>query len=78
MKKIILILTIITLTSCVNEKERLDNLQKMYPFSKVEPATNLIKNSGYEYIAIDTNNQIIAVSFHPFSTTKISSFRNIR
>lgn len=79
MKKLITLLTItIFLSSCVDQNQRWNNLKKMYPNSIVEPATGIIKNQGYDFIIIDTNNQIIAVSYYPFSETKISNLRNIR
>lgn len=64
--------------SCANEYNRMNNLKKMFPNYKIEPATGLIKERGYEYIAIDTTGQIFAIGMMPFSETKISSFRNIR
>jgi hypothetical protein len=78
MKKILLILSIITLVSCADETKRLNNLQKMFPERKIEPATGLIKSGGYDFITIDSTGQIIAVRFYPFSETKVSSFRNVR
>lgn len=79
MKKLLTILTIsLLLSSCVDQNKRLNNLKQMYPNCKVEPATGLIQQNGYEFILIDTNNQIIAVSFYPFSEIKIQSLRNIR
>lgn len=67
-----------SLGGCINEYNRLNNLKKMYPYHQVEPAAGLIKDSGYQYIIVDTTGEIIAVSFYPFSDEKLSSFRNIR
>ena len=78
MKKIILITSILFFSSCVNEINRQKNLEKMYPNCKVEPATGLIKQGGYGYIVIDSNMQIIGVSFYPWSESKISNLRNVR
>lgn len=78
MKKLILLAFIVLLVSCVDRTQQLNNLKKMYPTSKVEPSTGIIQQQGYEFIVIDTVGQIIAVSFYPFSESKISSMRNIR
>ena len=79
MKKIILILTLISLlTSCADEIKRQKYLQTLYPNCKVEPATGIIKTAGYQFIVIDATTQIIAVSFYTNSETRISSLRNIR
>ena len=79
MKKLLLFLAISVLfMSCVDENTRLKNLKKMYPNCKVEPSAGLIINSGYDYIVIDSTNQIIAVQFYTFSDEKIANFRNIR
>ena len=79
MKKLILILLVaVTLSSCADEYKQQQHLQSMYPNSKVEPATGLIQDRGYDFIVIDTTGQIIAVSFYPFSETAIESMRNIR
>lgn len=79
MKKILIFAVLITMMSgCADQNKRLESLKKMYPKCKVEPSTGLIQNQGYEFIVIDTSNQIIAVSFYPFSETKIQSLRNIR
>lgn len=78
MKKLLLTLLAITTLSCADQNNRQKNLQKIYPNCKVEPATGLIQRDGYEFIVIDSTNQIIAVSFYPFSETKISKLRNVR
>lgn len=81
MKKLCMVaITLLAFTalSCADQNNRLRNLQKMYPKSKVEPSTGLVQRDGYDFIVIDSTTQIIAVSFYPFSETKISSFRNIR
>lgn len=76
MKKLIIIALI--LCSCADANERLKYLKKQHPYCKVEPATGLIQHEGYEFIIIDSTNQIIAVSFYPFSETKVESYRNVR
>ena len=76
--KIILLALAIGLMGCADETNRQKHLQSIYPNCKVEPATGLIQRDGYNFIVIDTTNQIIAVSFYPFSETKIMDLRNIR
>ena len=78
MKKIIIILSSCFLISCSDQVKRQKNLQIIYPKCKVEPATGLIQNQGFDFIVIDSTNQIIAVDFYPFSESKIMSLRNIR
>jgi hypothetical protein len=77
-KYLLFIVMSLMLTSCVDQNKRQKYLQSVYPKCKVEPATGIIQHSGYEFIVIDSTNQIIAVNFYPFSETKISSLRNIR
>ena len=79
MKKILLAALLIGMMGgCADASKRINHLKKLYPHCKVEPATGLIQHSGYEFIVIDTNNQIIAVDFYSVSETKIYSLRNIR
>ena len=79
MKKIIILtLAFIFLSGCVDQVNRQKHIQKLYPNCKVEPATGLIQQNGYDFIVIDSTNQIIAVDFYIFSETKISHLRNIR
>ena len=78
MKKLIIFTLFLALSSCADQNKRQQYLQKVYPGSKVEPATGLIQHNGYDFIVIDTTGQIIAVSFYPFSESKISQLRNIR
>ena len=66
------------LISCADQSKRQKHLESIYPKCKVEPATGLIQRDGYQFIVIDSSYQIIAVTFYPFSETKISSMRNIR
>lgn len=74
----IAIAAILTLTSCADQVKRQRHLQSLYPNCKVEPSTGLIQQQGYEFIVIDSNNQIIAVNFYFGSETKIASLRNVR
>lgn len=80
--KIIKLLTLLVLffclISCADQNKRQKHLESIYPKCKVEPATGLIQKDGYDFIVIDSSYQIIAVTFYPFSETKISSMRNIR
>ena len=78
MKKLLFLLLVILTTSCVDQVNRQRHLQKIYPTCKVEPATGLIQRDGFDFIVIDSTNQIIAVNFYMFSETKIWSLRNIR
>jgi len=78
MKKVLL-LAVLALTSCVNEMDRLRDAQKKYPKCIVQPSTSLLAREGYEIMVEDTiNNQIYVLSYYPFSSTKISSIRNIK
>lgn len=78
MKKLLFLLLIVLTTSCVDQINRQRHLEKMYPRCKVEPATGLIQKDGFDFIVIDSTNQIIAVNFYIFSENKIWSLRNIR
>ena len=78
MKKLLIILTTMTLIGCADQTKRQKHLQSLYPECKVEPATGLIQRDFYDFIVIDSTNQIIAVRYYPFSETKISMLRNIR
>lgn len=79
MSKIIVTLVLgLILAGCSDQANRQKYLEKTYPKCKVEPATGLIQNSGYDFIIIDSTNQIIAVDFYLFSESKISNLRNIR
>lgn len=78
MKKLFILIGMLFLVSCADQAKRQAYLEKLYPKCKVEPATGLIQREGYDFIVIDSTNQIIAVSFYPFSERKIGSLRNIR
>ena len=79
MKKTLLVLAVLGLTSCVNQMDRLKDAQKKYPKCIVQPSTSLISRDGYQIMVEDTiNNQIYVLSYYPFSTTKISDIRNIK
>lgn len=77
-KSILAILLIGMMAGCADQNKRMQNLKAMYPHCKIEPATGLIQNRGYDFIVIDSGYQITAVSFYPFSETKVASIRNIR
>lgn len=65
--------------SCVSDYDRLIDAQEKYPNGIVTPSTKLLRDHGYEITVEDTiTNQIYAISYYPFSTTKISSISNIR
>lgn len=79
MKKLAILFTlIVAVSSCADQSKRQNHLMLMYPSCKVEPATGLIQRDGLDFIVIDTTGQIVAVSFYPFSETKILNIRNIR
>jgi len=78
MKQILFLLLFTLTVSCTDQVNRQKHLQKLYPNCKIEPATSIIKQSGFDFIVIDSTNQIIAVDFYMFSETKIWSLRNIR
>jgi hypothetical protein len=79
MKKTLLVLAVLALTSCVNQMDRLRDAQKKYPKCIVQPTTSMLARDGYDIMVEDTiTNQIYVVSYYPFSTTKISSIRNIK
>jgi hypothetical protein len=79
MKKTLLVLAVLVLTSCVNQMDRLKDAQRKYPKCIVQPTTSILARDGYEIMVEDTiTNQIYVLSYYPFSTTKISSIRNIK
>jgi hypothetical protein len=79
MKKLLTILSIASLTSCVNAIDRLNDAQKKYPKCIVQPSTSLLARTGYEVMVEDTiTNNIYVLSYYPYSTTKISDIRNIK
>lgn len=79
MKKLLLILPILGLTSCVDQMDRLTNAQKKYPKCVIQPTTSLLARDGYDIMVEDTiSNQIYVIQYYPFSTTKIMSIRNIK
>jgi len=79
MKKLLLTLAVLGLTSCVNQMDRLKDAQKKYPKCIVQPTTSLLAREGYQVMVEDTiANQIYVLDNFPFRTTKISSIRNIK
>jgi len=79
MKKLLLAVTLLGLTSCVNQIDRLNTAKKLYPKCIVQPTTSLLSRDGYEIMVEDTiNNQIYVIRYYPFSSTKISDIRNIK
>ena len=78
MKKILL-LTVLVLTSCVNQMDRLKDAQKKYPKCIVQPTTSLLARDGYDIMVEDTiNNQIYVLSYYTGSSTKIYDIQNIK
>ena len=79
MKNLILILLLVSFTSCVSDYDRVADAKKKYPNAVVTPSTGMIKHNGYEITVEDTlTKQIYAISYYPFSASKISSIVNIR
>jgi hypothetical protein len=79
MKKTLLVLAVLGLTGCVNQMDRLKDAQRKYPKCIVQPTTSLLARDGYDIMVEDTiTNQIYVLSYYTFSTTKISSIRNIK
>lgn len=79
MKKTIIVLAALILTSCVNQMDRLKDAQLKYPKCIVQPATSLLSREGYEIMVEDTiNNQIYVLNYYSFSSTKIWDIRNIK
>lgn len=65
--------------SCVSDYDRLIDAQEKYPNGIVTPSTKLLRDNGYQITVEDTvTKQIYAVSYYPFSSTKISNVTNIR
>ena len=78
-KIFIALLIVSSTTSCVSDYDRVADAKKKYPNSVVTPSTGIIKRDGYEITVEDTlTHQIYAISYYPFSTTKISNIVNIR
>jgi hypothetical protein len=70
---------ILACVGCVNFDDRQKDLQKKYPKAVITPATSLLANQGYQFLMEDTiNNQLFAVSYYTFSTSKISTIRNVK
>jgi hypothetical protein len=79
MKKLLLILPILFLTSCIDQMDRLADAQKKYPKCVVQPTTSLLARDGYDIMVEDTiSNQIYVLQYYPFSTTKVADIRNIK
>jgi hypothetical protein len=64
--------------SCADATKRQQHLAGLYPGCKVEPATGLVQQNGYEFVVVDSAGQMIAVQFYPWSETKILTLRNVR
>lgn len=72
-------LLLVSFTSCVSDYDRIADAKKKYPNALVTPSTGMIKRDGYEVTVEDTlTHQIYAVSYYPFSSTKIVGVVNIR
>ncbi len=79
MKKLILLLSIIGMSSCINQMDRLSDAQKKYPKCVIQPTTSLLSRDGYDIMVEDTvANQIYVLRYYPFSTSKVADIRNIK
>jgi len=79
MKKLLLILPILFLTSCIDQMDRLADAQKKYPKCIVQPTTSLLAKNGYDIMVEDTiSNQIYVLQYYPFSISKVADIRNIK
>lgn len=79
MKKILILLPLLWLSSCIDQMDRLTDAQKKYPKCVIQPTTSLLARDGYDIMVEDTiANQIYVLSYYPFSTTKLASIRNIK
>jgi hypothetical protein len=79
MKKILILLPLLWLTSCIDQMDRLRNAQQSYPKCIIQPTTSLLSRDGYDIMVEDTiANQIYVLRYYPFSTTKIADIRNIK
>ena len=77
MKKLLIAVSTLILTSCVNQMDRLSDAQKKYPKCIVTPPTALLSN--FDAMVEDTtNNQIFVISYYVGSTTKVYDVRNIK
>jgi hypothetical protein len=79
MKKLLLILPILFLTSCIDQMDRLADAQKKYPKCIIQPTTSLLSRDGYDIMVEDTiSNQIYVLRYYPFSISKVADIRNIK
>ena len=80
MKKVLIVfVSLVIATGCIDQMDRLNDAQKKYPKCVVQPATSLIAREGYEIMVIDTiSNQIYVLRYYPFSTSKVEDIRNIK
>ena len=77
-KYIIILLALTILNGCADDYKRIEDCKKKFPNCRVTPSTGLIQRQGYEVTVFDTlKNQMYAVSYYPFSETKICNLRNI-
>jgi hypothetical protein len=79
MKKILILLPLLWLSSCIDQMDRLNDAQHKYPKCVIQPTTSLLSRDGYDIMVEDTiANQIYVLSYYPFSTSKIADIRNIK
>lgn len=80
MKKLSFVLILALLfASCIDYTKRYDTCKKKFPGMVVTPATGLLAQSGYQFLAEDTvNNQLYAIMFGEFSETRIADVRNVK
>jgi hypothetical protein len=78
MRKLIFAALATIAISCADATKRQQHLAGLYPGCKVEPATGLVQQNGYEFMVVDSVGQMIAVQFYPWSETKVMKLRNVR
>ena len=78
-KTILILLSIVLLTSCIDQMDRLNDAQHKYPKCVIQPTTSLLSRDGYDVMVEDTiSNQIYVLRYYPFSISKIEDIRNIK
>lgn len=67
----------VLLSSCADARKQEDFLRKTYPKCTIRPATGLVKNQGYDFVIIDSLNNVVAVDFYPFSESEILYLKTV-
>lgn len=59
------------LNSCADEQKRYEYLKMKYPSDKIYPSFD------YNYTITDSSNNVIGLTFYPFSNTKVFSLQKL-